>query len=314
MDQQTITKIQELIQQGEKLAPEGGHEFSGYNAKMQSQYLMWRKSCLDTITKIGEKANPLREKITKDENGAYFYQNSAQLILDVVKQSLPLAEAEMKKSAPAPAQAAPAPKPAAAPAPAPAPKAEPPVPKVEPPASKVEPPAPKPAPPPAAAPLKQEAPKAEPVKAEEAKPELPKAAGAKTAAPVPAANQVLVLSSSETELQNQLSNLLHEMGIEGIRFQRGTAADAIVGFLEQYPTVKYAYYLYNPDDINSAMFELGYLIGKVGSGRVCCIHQKDDAPPKGIPGIVYKEIVVKLEEISFGLIKDLKAAGYTVTF
>jgi hypothetical protein len=300
MDQQTITKIQELIQQGEKLAPEGGHEFSGYNAKMQSQYLMWRKSCLDTITKIGEKANPLREKITKDENGAYFYQNSAQLILDVVKQSVPLAEAEMKKSAPAPAPAAaPAPKPAAAPAPAPAPK--------------VEPPAPKPAPQPAAAPVKQEAPKAEPVKAEEAKPEPPKAA-AQPAAPAPAANQVLVLSSSETELQNQLSNLLHEMGIEGIRFQRGTAADAIVGFLEQYPTVKYAYYLYNPDDINSAMFELGYLIGKVGSGRVCCIHQKDDAPPKGIPGIMYKEIVVKLEEISFGLIKDLKAAGYTVTF
>jgi hypothetical protein len=110
MDQQTLTKIQELIQQGEKLAPEGGHEFSGYNAKLQSQYLMWRKSCLDTVTKIGEKANLLREKITKDENGAYFYQNSAQLILDAVKQSLPLAEAELKKNSTA------VPKPATPPA------------------------------------------------------------------------------------------------------------------------------------------------------------------------------------------------------
>jgi predicted nucleotide-binding protein len=154
------------------------------------------------------------------------------------------------------------------------------------------------------------------------KPEAPKPEPVKPA-PVPApapikesasSKQVLVLSSSETELQNQLSNLLKEMGIDGIMFQRGTAADAIVGFLEQYPTVKYAYYLYNPEDINSAMFELGYLIGKVGSNRVCCIHRKDDAPPKGIPGIIYKEIVVKLEEISFSLIKDLKAAGYTVTF
>jgi predicted nucleotide-binding protein len=62
------------------------------------------------------------------------------------------------------------------------------------------------------------------------------------------------------------------------------------------------------------MFELGYLIGKVGSNRVCCIHHKDDAPPKGVPGISYKMIEVKLEEISFSLIKDLKAAGYTVTF
>ena len=299
MDQQTITKLQELIQLGEKLTPEGGHEFSGYNAKMQSQYLMWRKSCLDTITKIGEKANPFREKITKDENGAYFYQNSAQLILDVVKQALPMAEADLKKSAPAPA-AAPVTKPTPAPVPPPAPKVE---------APKSEVPAPKPAPQPVPPPVKQEAPKVEAPKVETPKPEAPKAA------PVPAANnQVLVLSSSETELQNQLSNLLHEMGIDGMMFQRGTAADSIVGFLEQYPTVKYAYYLYNPDDINSAMFELGYLIGKVGSGRVCCIHQKDDAPPKGIPGIIYKEIVVKLEEISFGLIKDLKAAGYTVTF
>ncbi|MFA5832678.1 MAG: TIR domain-containing protein [Bacteroidota bacterium] len=288
MDQQTVTKLQELIQQGEKLAPEGGHEFSGYNAKMQSQYLMWRKSCLDTITKIGEKATPFREKITKDENGAYFYQNSAQLILETVKLSLPVAEAEYKKNT------AQAPPPKPAPVAAAPPKPEPAVPKAVP----------------------------QPVPAATPKPEPPKAAPASPAAAAPVAQpvtsssskQVLVLSSSTSELQNQLTNLLKEMGIEGIMFQRGTAPDAIVGFLEQYPTVKYAYYLYNPDDINSAMFELGYLIGKVGSHRVCCIHKKDDAPPKGIPGIIYKEIVVKLEEISFSLIKDLKAAGYTVTF
>ena len=278
MDQQTLTKLQELILQGEKLAPEGGHEFSGYNAKMQSQYLIWRKSCLDTMIKIGEKANPLREKITKDENGAYFYQNSAQLILDAVKLSLPLIESELKKNSP------PVPKPVASPVP-----------------PKPEPPQPKAAPQPAA------------VKPEIPKPTAPKPAPAPEPEPA-SSKQVLVLSSSESELLNQLSNLLKEMGIDGIMFQRGTAEDAIVGFLEQHPTVKYAYYLYNPEDINSAMFELGYLIGKVGSHRVCCIHRKDDAPPKGIPGITYKEIVVKLEEISFSLMKDLKAAGYTVTF
>lgn len=290
MDQQTVTKLQELIQQGEKLAPEGGHEFSGYNAKMQSQYLMWRKSCLDTIAKLGAPGNPFREKITKDENGAYFYQNSAQLILDTVKQAFSLAEGDLKKSAPAPAP--PTPKPAAVAAPAPAPFAAP----------KPEPAAPRPAP-------------AAPTPA----PVVPKPAPAPAPAPAPVAantsskTQVLVLSSSESEFQNQLTELLKEIGIEGIVFQRGTAADAIVGFLEQYPTVKYAYYLYNPEDINSAMFELGYLIGKVGSNRVCCIHHKNETPPKGIPGISYKEIEVKLEEISFSLIKDMKAAGYTVT-
>ncbi|MFA6440544.1 MAG: TIR domain-containing protein [Bacteriovoracaceae bacterium] len=283
MDQQTFTKLLELIQQGEKMVPEGGHEFSGYNAKMQSQYLMWRKSCLDSIAKIGVPANALREKITKDENGAYFYQNSAQLILDTVKLALPLAESEVKKSAPVAAKPAPVPqKPESVPQ------------------------RPIPQPPPAAARPEPPKPVAAPITAT--------AAPVAAAAPSSSSKQVLVLSSSASELQNQLTNLLKEMGIEGIMFQRGTAADAIVGFLEQYPTVKYAYYLYNPDDINSAMFELGYLIGKVGSNRVCCIHHQNDAPPKGIPGITYKEIVVKLEEISFSLIKDLKAAGYTVTF
>ncbi len=303
MDQQIVTKIQELIQQGEKLTPEGGHEFSGYNAKMQSQYLMWRKSCLDTIAKIGDKANPHREKITKDENGAYFYQSSAQLILEMIKQSLVLAEIEIKKNTPAQTVPKSVPPPIS-------PKGEP---FVQPqPAPLVE---------------KQEKPKTAPQHVT-VKQELPKT---QPATPVPqvtlpnaivpvsteesiSKKQVLVLSSSESELQNQLSNLLKEMGIEGIMFQRSSAPNSIVEYLEKYPTVKYAYYLYNPEDINSAMFELGYLIGKVGSNRVCCIHRKDDAPPKGVPGISYKEIVVKLEEISFSLIKDLKAAGYTVTF
>lgn len=273
MDQQTVSKLHELIQQGEKLVPEGGLEFSGYNAKMQSQYLLWRKNCLDVLAKIGEKAAPFREKITKDENGAYFYQNSAQLILDSLKQSVPIAEAAAKKNSTPPTPPKPAPAPAVKPS-APAPKAAP---------------------------------------AKSAQQQSAPTPSATPAQPTDSNKQVLVLSSSETELQTQLTNLLKEMGVEGIMFQRGTSPDAIVGFLEKHPTVKYAFYLYNPQDINNAMFELGYLVGKIGAKRVCCIHKKDDAPPKGIPGITYKEIVVKLEEISFGLIKDLKAAGYTVT-
>lgn len=283
MDQQLVTKIQELLGQGEKLVPEGGLEFSGYNAKMQSQYLLWRKNCLDALTKMGDKATSLREKITKDENGPYFYQNSAQLIVDVLKQSLPVVEAEIKKN----------PKPAAAP-PKPAPELK---------------------------ETKAESPKAQPKAAQPVKREP--AQEAVTSAPAPSPKQqpaapttnkeVFVLSSSETELQNQLTSFLKEIGVEAAVFQRGSALDAIISFLDKYPNAKYAYYLFNAEDMNNAMFELGYLAGKVGAGRVCCVHKKEDAPPKGLPGISYKEIVVKLEEISFGLIKDLKAAGYTVT-
>ena len=239
MEQQLLSRFQELIQQGEKLVPEGGLEFSGYNAKMQSQYLLWRKNCLDVLSKAGDKATPLREKITKDENGAYFYQNSAQLILDTIRQSQPMIEAAAKKSAasaPAPAKTAAAP-----------PKAEPPQPKAA---------APAPAP-------KQEAPK----------PEVPKQS---PPAPTSASKQVFVLSSSETELQSQLTGFLKEINIEPIVFKRSAAADAIIPFFEQYPNVKFAYYLFSADDNHNAMFELGYLVGRVGPHRIVCIHKKED--------------------------------------
>lgn len=295
MDAQLLTKIQELIQQGEKLVPEGGLEFSGYNAKMQSQYLTWRKSCLDVIAKLGDKGTTFRERIIKDENGAYFYQTSAQKVLESIKQSLPIVETEVKKNsvAPAPAAPPPAPKPVTKPEPQ---KVE--QPKVEPVKTEQEP-----------APTPQ---KTEPPKVSTPPPPAPKPAPAPQKSASVGKN-VLVLSSSETELQSQLNSLLKEIGIDAVLFQRGNAPDAIVSFLEKNADAKFAFYLFTAEDINSAMFELGYLVGKVGANRVCCIHQKDDAPPKGIPGISYKEIVVKLEEISFSLIKDLRAAGYTVS-
>lgn len=293
MDHQLLTKLQELIQQGEKLVPEGGLEFSGYNAKMQSQYLLWRKNGLDVLTKVGEKAAVMREKVTKDENGAYFYQNSAQLILETLKQALPIVEADVKKNGPKPAPAPPpppAPKPEPAPAPAPAPKPEP-------------APAPKPEPKPEPAPAKP----APAPKPEQPKPEAPKAA------PAASQKEVLIISSSETELQSQLTSFLKEISIEPVVFKRGTAQDAIISFVDQHPGVRYAYYLFNAEDVNIAMFEMGFLMGRVGNHKVVCVHMKEDAPPKGLPGVSYKEIVVKLEEISFGLIKDLKAAGYSVS-
>jgi predicted nucleotide-binding protein len=273
MEQQLLTKFQELIQQGEKLVPEGGLEFSGYNAKMQSQYLLWRKNCLDVITKVGEKATPFREKITKDENGAYFYQNSAQLILEMLKQSLPMVEVETKKNS--------------------TPTSTPPSPKAT---AKAEPAQPKQAP-------------VQPA------PPTPKQESQKPTPPPAAVNnkEVFVISSAETELQHQLTAFLKEIGIEPIVFKRGSSLDAIIAFPDEHLNVKYAYYLFTADDVQSAMFELGYLLGKIGPTHIVCIHKKEDAPPKGIPGIAYKEIVVKLEEISFGLIKDLKASGYSVS-
>jgi predicted nucleotide-binding protein len=251
-----------LIHQGDKLVPEGGLEFSGYNAKMQSQYLLWRKNCLDALSKCGEKGAALRSQLTNDENGAYFYQTSAQRVHDALKEALKTAEA-----LPAPAS------------------------------------------PPAAAAAK---PAIEPEKPKMAEPPKPESHAPKSTPTL--VNRALVVSAANNPLLSQLTALLKELGIETLVYQRtGGGSDALLAYVEKQSATHYAFYLIGSEDIPSSMFELGYLVGKVGANKVCCIYQKDVAVPKNIPGVQRKEIIVKLEEISFSLVKELKAAGYSVS-
>jgi predicted nucleotide-binding protein len=259
MDTSLVSKLQDLIHQGDKLVPEGGLEFSGYNAKMQSQYLLWRKNCLDALNKCGEKGTALRSQLTNDENGAYFYQTSAQRVHDALKEALKSAEAAPALSAPTPA-------------------------------------------PPASA-----KPAIELERVKPAEPPAPKSTS-------PQSNRALVVSAANNPLLSQLTSLLKELGIEASVYQRtGGGSDALLAHVEKQPMSHYAFYLIGADDIPSAMFELGYLVGKIGANKVCCIHQKDVAVPKNIPGVQRKEIIIKLEEISFSLVKELKAAGYSVS-
>jgi predicted nucleotide-binding protein len=74
-----------------------------------------------------------------------------------------------------------------------------------------------------------------------------------------------------------------------------------------------AFYLFSGEDTLNEMFELGFLVGRLGSEKIFCIHPHQTPFPASIPGLHNKEIVVKLEEISLSLIKELKAAGYTVS-
>lgn len=260
MDTALNSKLQELIQQGERLVPEGGLEFSGYNAKMQSQYLLWRKNSLDGLSKCGEKGITLRTQLASDENGTYFYQSSAQKVLDALKDALKFAETLAPSTGPA-----------------------------------------------------KQSPDGEKPKPEIAKPEIQKAAAATKPGPTQS-NRVFIVSAANNPLLQQLTSLLKELGIESSVYQRtGGGSDALLTHVEKQIETHYAFYLFGADDLPSVMFELGYLVGKLGANRVCFIFQKDAQVPKSIPGVQRKEIIVKLEEISFSLIKELKSAGYSVS-
>ncbi len=288
MDNTTVTKLQELIQQGEKILPEGGLEFSGYNAKMQSHYLLWRKNCLDVVAKLGEKGTPLRTAITNDENGAYFYQSSAQIVLDIVKQALTVAESASKiQPSPIPASTAMRPSIAAEQK------------KVE---QKIEQ-------------VKPEQSKSEPTPAmHQIKPSEKIMTPIVQQSNIAASKKVLVIADADNPYSSPLSSLLQEIGIEEATFQRSTtSSNELLGFVEQHNESRFAFFLFSTENNRDALFELGYLIGKLGANRVCCIHSKDVQIPKDIPGVTEKEIVVKLEEVSLSVIRDLKAAGYAVS-
>jgi hypothetical protein len=271
---------------------------------MQNQYLLWRKNCLDSISKLAERGAQLRGRITNEENGAYFYQSSAQNVLDVIRETADLVESGIPTVMPPP----PPPKPAT-------PKVE--KQKVE--MQKTETPK--------AENQKPEIPKAETAKAEAPKTEAPKAETQKVEtpkndppqeskpAPEPTSQQsVIVVSTESNPLLPQLLTFLKDIGVQAAPFHRTQGAPSMfVEHVIKSGSAHSAFYLFSGEDTLNEMFEIGFLVGRLGSEKIFCIHNHQTPFPASIPGLHYKEIVVKLEEISLSLIKELKAAGYTVS-
>lgn len=73
--------IRELIGTGESLVPQGGMAFSGYNGKLQPEYVAWRLQAIGAIEEIGKAARPLLKDLEADKDGPYFYQSSAARFL-----------------------------------------------------------------------------------------------------------------------------------------------------------------------------------------------------------------------------------------
>lgn len=273
-----LKKIEQLITVGTQLVPQGGFEFSGYNARLQNKYLEWRKACLESLEEIGPIAFPYKNKILADQNSGYFFQSSAQLILNGMKELF-----EKLKTSPDLA-AAPAAAHAVQPVGASASTQE------QSGATRILRPPPKPA----------------------------------TAQPSPGqAHPVINASASSTKvyvigeggdpLREQLSQFIKELGLEEIGVNRERGKMLALDKLRERPDVRYAFFILNSEDLSYAMFEIGHFVGKLGSNHVCVLHMSDVNFPKGVPGVTIKPIVVKLEEASFSVIKDLKAAGYKIS-
>ena len=277
MSEALVKKMGDLIVTGTQLVPLGGFEFSGYNARMQNKYLEWRKSSLETLEQAGPIGFPYKNKIVGDQNGGYFFQSSAQLILNALKELH-----EKLKASPELASAAP-----------PAPSQPPPGPSssTESGGARVLKPPPKPA-------------SAQPAAA-------PAAAAAK--ADGSAGNKVYVIGEKNDPLRAQLSQFLSEIGLEEVALDRTHGQMLALDSIAERAEVTYAFFVFSSDDLAYAMFELGHFVGKLGKGHVVVLHMSDVNFPKNVPGVSIKSIVVKLEEASLGIMKDLKAAGHKIS-
>ncbi|MFH0992279.1 MAG: TIR domain-containing protein [bacterium] len=293
---QIISKLEELVTRGALLVPQGGFDFSGYNVRLQNKYLEWRKACLEALEQAGPIGFTYKNKILGDANGGFFYQTSAQLIYVNVKELFE----KVKASPELAAEVAAAPAPVAEQAPPPA--AQPAAPTE---GRRILRPPPKAGAPAAAAPAPVPAP-------------APAHAPAPPAAPAPAAvevpKKVFVIGEINDPLRQQLALFLEEIKIEEIPIDRTHGEMVPVDHVKEDSSAKFAFFVLNADDLGYVMFEIGHFVGKLGRNHVCVLHSSDVSAPKNIPGVIVRAIDVKLEEASFSLMRDLKAAGYVISF
>jgi hypothetical protein len=283
MSEGLLQKFEMLVEEGTRLTPLGGFDFSGYNARMQDRYLAWRKACLESLDVVGPIGVPCKNKIIGDANGGFFYQASAYLTLSSIKELFEKLKASPELAA------------EVAPAQVPQVQQQPVVTQGQPAASGVR--VLKPPPKLAGGPIPVPAPQPAPV------------ASAVSAAP----KSAYVVGEINDPLRQQLAEFLEEIGVVEIPLDRIRGEMLALESIPDDPDARFAFFIFNSDDLAYAMFELGHFVGKLGRGHVVVLHTTDVAVPKSIPGVLIKPIVVKLEEASLSIMKELKGAGYVIS-
>jgi hypothetical protein len=282
MPENLLQRFENLVEEGTKLAPLGGFDFSGFNARMQERYLSWRKACLESLEMVGPIGLPYKNKIIGDANGGFFYQSSAYLALSGVKELFEKLKASPELAAePVPAQA----------------------PQVQ------------------EEPVLAQTQSTSGVRTLKPPPKLTPGPIPAPAAPAPpvvapasaAPKSAYVVGEINDPLRQQLSIFLDEIGVVEIPLDRIRGEMLALESVPDNPDARFAFFIFNSDDLAYAMFELGHFVGKLGKGRVVVLHMTDVAVPKNIPGVLTKPIVVKLEEASLSIMKELKAAGYVLS-
>jgi predicted nucleotide-binding protein len=147
-------------------------------------------------------------------------------------------------------------------------------------------------------------------------------------------NRIFIVHGHDHATKTELEVFLTSLGMEPVVLHRQPdQGRTLIEKFEQHSHVGFAFILLTPDDVGytadqetlpdarrkkdvrarpNVIFEFGYFVGRLGRERVCCLIKGDVARPSDIEGLVYKPITESIEAIGFSIIKELKAAGYTM--
>jgi predicted nucleotide-binding protein len=147
-------------------------------------------------------------------------------------------------------------------------------------------------------------------------------------------NRIFVVHGHDHGTKTELEVFITGLGLEPVVLHRQPdQGRTLIEKFEHHSDVGFAFILLTPDDIAykadedtfpdehrtkefrarpNVTFEFGYFVGRLGRSRVCCLIKGEVARPSDIDGLVYKSIPDSIEGIGFSIIKELKAAGYTI--
>lgn len=146
--------------------------------------------------------------------------------------------------------------------------------------------------------------------------------------------KVFVVHGHDEVAKTNLEVFLRENGLEPIVLHRQADEGlTIIEKFEKHSDVGYAFILLTPDEVSylkkdeglpneerrtefrarqNVIFEFGYFVGKLSRARVCCLYTGGVRVPSDLSGFIYKEYNKNIEEVGYSIIKDLRAAGYSI--
>lgn len=143
----------------------------------------------------------------------------------------------------------------------------------------------------------------------------------------PSPTRIFIVHGHDVASKEELARILREMGLEPvILHERPEKGRVLIEKLEDHSSdVGYAFVLLTPDDVGSpnvepfnlkprarqnVVFEFGYLMGKLGRDRICCLYTGEVEIPSDIQGIVYIPFGKSIDEVYKKILDELRAARY----